>query len=43
MVRHNEHSNKFLKQTDLLHLLQINFADIRPGKSIEKERERKKM
>ena len=43
MVRHNEYSIKFLELTDLLHLLQITFADIRPDKSIEKEKERKKM
>ena len=41
MVRHNEHSIKFLQLTDLLHVLQITFADIRPDKSIKK-RERKK-
>ena len=43
MVRYNEHSIKFLQLTDLLHVLQITFADIRPDKSIKKkERERKK-
>ena len=42
MVRHNEHSIKFLQLTDLLHVLQITFADIRPDKSIKKEREREK-
>ena len=31
---HNEHSVKFLQLTDLLHVLQITLADIRPGKSI---------
>ena len=36
MVRHNEHSIKFLHLTDLLHVLQITFADIRPDKSIKK-------
>ena len=37
MVKHNEqHSIKFLKLTDLLHVLQITFADIRPDKSIKK-------
>ena len=45
MVRHNEHSIKFLQLTDLLHVLQITFADIRPDKSIKKkkkgEREKK--
>ena len=38
MVRHNEHSIKFLQVTDLLHVLQITSADIRPDKSIKKER-----
>ena len=45
MVRHNEYSVKFLQLTDLLHVLQITFADIRPDKSIKKkkkEREKKK-
>ena len=41
MVRHNEHSIKFLQLTDLLHVLQITFANIRPEKSIKK-REREK-
>ena len=41
MVRHNEHSIKFLYLNDLLHVLQITFADIRPDKSIKKN-ERKK-
>ena len=41
MVRHNEHSIKFLYLNDLLHVLQITFADIRPDKSIKKS-ERKK-
>ena len=41
MVRHNEHSIKFLQLTDLLHVLQITFADIRPDKSIKKMREKK--
>ena len=36
MVRHNEHSIKVLQMTDLLHVLQITLADIRPGKSIKK-------
>ena len=40
IVRHSEHSIKCLQLTDLLHVLQIAFADIRPDKSI-KERERK--
>ena len=40
MVRHNEHSIKFLQLTDLLHVLQRTLADIRPDKSIKK-RERK--
>ena len=38
MVRHNEHSIKFLQLTDLFHVLQITLADIRPYKSIKKER-----
>ena len=36
MVRHNEHSIKFLQLTDLLHVLQVTFADIRPDKSMQK-------
>ena len=40
MVRHNEHSITFLQLTDLLHVLQITFADIRPDQSIKK-REKK--
>ena len=40
MVRHNEHSIKFLQLTGLLHMLQITFADIGRGKSI-KEKEKK--
>ena len=36
MVKHNEHSIKFLQLTDLLHMLQITFADIRPDESIKK-------
>ena len=43
MVRHNEHSIKFLQLTDLLHVLQITFADIRPDKSIKKKREKNVM
>ena len=42
MVRHSEHSIKFLQLADLLHVFQITFADIRPDKSIIKRRERKK-
>ena len=42
MVRHSEHSIKFLQPTDLLHVFQITFADIRPDKSIKKRREREK-
>ena len=38
MVRHNEHFIKFLQLNDLLHVLQITFADIRPEKSIKKEK-----
>ena len=40
MVRHNEHSIKVLQMTDLLHVLQIPLADIRPKKSIKREREK---
>ena len=44
MVRHNEHSITFLQLTGLLHVLQINLADIRPDKLIKKEKkETKKM
>ena len=43
MVRHNECSITFLQETDLLHVLEITFADIRADKSIKKkEIERKK-
>ena len=42
MVRHNEHSIKCLQLSDLLHVLQITFADIRPYKSIKKKKKRKK-
>ena len=42
MIRHNEHSIKFLYLNDLLHVLQITFADIRPDKSIKKKRKKKK-
>ena len=38
MVRHNEHSIKVLQLTDLLHVLQITFTDIRQDKSIKKEK-----
>ena len=38
MVRCNEHSIKFLQLTDLLHVLQITFTNIRPDKSIKKDR-----
>ena len=37
IVRHNEHSIKFLQLTDLLYVLQITLADIRPEKSIKKD------
>ena len=40
MVRHNEHSIKFLQLTDLLHVLQITLADIRPDMSISKKRKK---
>ena len=42
MVRHNEHSIKFLQMTNLLHVLQITFANIRPDKLIKKKGEKKK-
>ena len=42
MVRHNEHSITFLQLTGLLHVLQINLADIRPDKLIKKETKRDK-
>ena len=38
MVRHNEHSIKFLHLTDLLHVLQVTLADRQVKK---KKRERK--
>ena len=38
MIRHNEHATKFLQLTDLLHVLQVTLADIRPNKSIKKEK-----
>ena len=41
MVTQNEHSVKFLQLTDLLHVLQVTLADIRPDKFKEKK-ERKK-
>ena len=41
MVRHNEHSLKVLELTDLLHVLQINFTDIRSDKSIKKREKEK--
>ena len=41
MVRHNGHSIKFLQVTDLLHVLEVILADIRPGK-LKKERKKKK-
>ena len=34
MVRHNEHSFKFLQLTDFLHVIQVTLTDIRPDKSI---------
>ena len=40
MVRHNEHSTKFLQLTDLLHVLQITLADIRPDIPISKKRKK---
>ena len=43
MVKHNQHLIKFLQLTDLLHVLQITFADIRPDNSIKKKREKNVM
>ena len=40
MGRRNEHSTKFLQLTDLLHVLQMILADIRPGNSIRKKKEK---
>ena len=40
MVRHNEHSIKFLQLTDLLHVLQVTLADIRPDRFKKKERKK---
>ena len=37
MVRHNEHSSKFLQLIDLLHMLQVTLANIRPDK-LKKEK-----
>ena len=37
MVRHNEYSIEFLQLTDLLHALQITFAD----KSIKKKKKKR--
>ena len=34
MVKHNEHSIKFLQLTDLLHVLQVTLAENRPGKFV---------
>ena len=42
MVRHNEHSIKFLQLTDLLRVLHITLADIRPDKSIKKKKKKRK-
>ena len=42
MVRHNKHSITFLQLTGLLHVLEINLADIRPDKLIKKEKKRDK-
>ena len=38
MIRHNEHTIKFLQLTDLLHMLQVTLADVRPDKSMKKEK-----
>ena len=40
MLRHNEHLIRFLHLTDLVHVLQITLAGIRPDKSIKKKREK---
>ena len=42
MVRHNEHSIKFLQLTDLVHELQIIPADIRPKKLKKSQRKEAK-
>ena len=42
MVRHNEHSIKFLQLTDLVHVLQIIPADIRPNKLKKSQRKEAK-
>ena len=42
MVKHNEHSIKFLQLTDLLHVLQITLVDIRPDKLKKRKKEKKK-
>ena len=42
MVRHNEHSIKFLQLTDLLHVLQVTLADIRPDKFKKKRKKKSK-
>ena len=43
MLRHNEHLIRFLQLTDLVHVLQITLAGIRPDKSIKKKREKNVM
>ena len=42
MVKHNEHSIKFLQLTDLVHVLQIIPADIRPNKLKKSQRKEAK-
>ena len=42
MVRHNEHSIKFLQLIDLLHVLQVTLADIRLDKFKKKRKKKSK-
>ena len=43
MIRHNKLSTKFLQLTDLLYVLQVTLADVKPNKAkIRKEGKKKK-
>ena len=43
MIRHNKLSTKFLQLTDLLYVLQVTLADVKPDKlKTRKERTKKK-
>ena len=43
MIRHNKLSTKFLQLTDLLYVLQVTLADVKPNKAkIRKEGTKKK-